>query len=125
MKKTILSIALFALSLHVQSQTYQWQWGKQAGGQTGSVGSGFDYINDESIRDIAVDSDNNTYYLATIWSQNQNLEGTPVTSYHQRDLFLFSTDCQGNVRWSRTIGGTGTSENAWNIEVDNNGGCTY
>ncbi|WP_262152717.1 T9SS type A sorting domain-containing protein [Chryseobacterium foetidum] len=104
------------------SQTYQWQWGKQAGGQTGSVGSGFDYLNDESIRDIAVDNNNNTYYLATIWAQNQNLDGTAVTSYHQKDLFLFSTDCQGNVRWSRTIGGTGTSEHAWNIEVDNNGG---
>ena len=104
------------------SQSYQWQWGKQAGGQTGSVSSGFDYVNDESIRDIAVDSENNTYYLATIWAQNQNLDGAAVTSYHQRDLFLFSTDCQGNVRWSRTIGGTGTSEHAWNIELDNNGG---
>jgi len=104
------------------SQTYQWQWGKQAGGQTGSVGSGFDYLTDESIKDIAVDNNNNTYYLATIWAQNQNLDGTSVTSYHQKDLFLFSTDCQGNVRWSRTIGGTGTFEHAWNIELDNNGG---
>ncbi|MCD1116590.1 T9SS type A sorting domain-containing protein [Chryseobacterium turcicum] len=124
MKKSLKNLCtlFFLLPGLFISQTYQWQWAKQAGGQTGSVSSGFDYINDESIRDIAVDSDNNTYYLATIWAQNQNLDGTAVTSYHQRDLFLFSTDCQGNIRWSRTIGGTGTSEHAWNIELDNNGG---
>ena len=104
------------------SQMYQWQWAKQAGGQTGFNSSFFDYVNDESIRDIAVDNNNNTYYLATIWAQNQNLDGTSVTSYNQRDLFLFSTDCQGIIRWSRTIGGQGSSENAWNIELDNNGG---
>ena len=50
------------------------------------------------------------------------MDGTSVTSYNQRDLFLFSTDCQGIIRWSRTIGGQGSSENAWNIELDNNGG---
>jgi hypothetical protein len=104
------------------SQTYQWQFAKQAGGQTGSVGSGFNYLTDESIRDIAVDSNNNTYYLATIWAQGQNLDGTAVPSRHQRDLILFSTDCQGNIRWSTTIGGKGSDENAWNIELDNNGG---
>lgn len=119
--KSLCTVLLMLPGLFI-SQSYQWQWGKQAGGQTGSVNSGFDYVNDESIRDIAVDSENNTYYLSTIWAQNQNLDGTAVTSYHQRDIFLFSTDCQGNVRWSRTIGGTGTSEHAWNIELDNNGG---
>lgn len=104
------------------SQTYQWQWGKQAGGATGSADPGFNYKYDESIRDIVVDSNNNTYYLTTVWAQDQNLNGTSVQNYGLRDLLLFSTDCQGNIRWSRTIGGTGTGENAWHIEVDNNGG---
>ncbi|KPH11996.1 T9SS type A sorting domain-containing protein [Chryseobacterium sp. ERMR1:04] len=104
------------------SQNYQWQWAKQAGGQTGSVDPGFNYLNDESIRDIVVDSNNNTYYLATVWAQNQNLDAVAVNNYGLRDLLLFSTDCQGNVRWSRTIGGSGDGENAWNLEVDNNGG---
>lgn len=104
------------------SQTYQWQWAKQVGGVTGSADLGFHYKYDESIRDIGVDSNNNTYYLTTVWSQDQNLNGTPLPNYGIRDLLLFSTDCQGNIRWSRIIGGSGMGENAWNIEVDNNGG---
>ncbi|MGE8431086.1 T9SS type A sorting domain-containing protein [Chryseobacterium joostei] len=118
-KLWILFLMLPVLSF---SQNYQWQWAKQAGGQTGSNSAFFDYLYDESIRDIAVDNNNNTYYLASIWAQGQNLNGVPVTSYGLRDLLLFSTDCQGNIRWSRTIGGSGYNEFAWNIEVDNNGG---
>ncbi|RTZ46066.1 hypothetical protein EJ377_16190 [Chryseobacterium arthrosphaerae] len=95
----------------------------QAGGwANGSADPGFHIQYDESIRDIAVDNNNNTYYLTTVWSQDQNLNGTSVTNYGLRDLFLFSTDCQGNIRWTRTIGGSGLGENAWHIEVDNNGG---
>lgn len=104
------------------SQTYQWQWAKQAGGLTGSADPGFSYPFDESIRDIAVDNNNNTYYLATMREQGQNLNGVTVTNYGLSDLFLFSTDCQGNLRWSRAIGGSGNGENAWHIELDNNGG---
>jgi hypothetical protein len=103
-------------------QTYQWQWGKQAGGITGSADPGFHYVFDESIRDIVVDNNNNTYYLATMREQGQNLNGTSVANYGLNDLFLFSTDCEGNIRWSRPIGGTGDGENAWHIKVDNNGG---
>ena len=104
------------------SQAYQWQWGKQAGGLTGSADPGFHYVFDESIRDIVVDNNNNTYYLATMREQGQNLNGTSVTNYGLSDLFLFSADCAGNIRWSRPIGGSGDGENAWHIKVDNNGG---
>ncbi|KQS91656.1 T9SS type A sorting domain-containing protein [Chryseobacterium sp. Leaf394] len=104
------------------SQTYQWQWAKQAGGQTGSGNSGFTYTVDESIRDIAVDNDNNTYYLAKIWNQGQNVDGTSVPNYGNSDLIIYSTDCQGVLRWSTVIGGTGNLDSAWNIEVDNSGG---
>lgn len=103
------------------SQTYQWQWGKQAGGAMGSADPGFTYLHDESIRDIVVDNNNNTYYLATVQPQDQNLNGVPITHYANKDLLLFSTDCQGNIRWTRTIGGT-DEESAWHIAVDNNGG---
>ena len=46
----------------------------------------------------------------------------PVTINQDSDLLLFSLDCQGNFRWSRTIGGNGDGDFAWKIEVDNNGG---
>ncbi|MEJ5049741.1 T9SS type A sorting domain-containing protein [Chryseobacterium culicis] len=104
------------------SQNYQWQWGKQAGGLTGSADPGFHYVFDESIRDIVVDNNNNTYYLATMREQGQNLNGTSVNNYGLSDLFLFSADCAGNIRWSRPIGGSGDGENAWHIKVDNSGG---
>ncbi|MDR4953840.1 T9SS type A sorting domain-containing protein [Chryseobacterium sp. ES2] len=104
------------------SQAYQWQWGKQAGGLTGSADPGFHYVFDESIRDIVVDNNNNTYYLATMREQDQNLNGASVTNYGLSDLFLFSADCAGNIRWTRPIGGSGDGENAWHIKVDNNGG---
>ncbi|MGU3376563.1 T9SS type A sorting domain-containing protein [Chryseobacterium sp. M5A1_1a] len=104
------------------SQTYQLQWGKQAGGLTGSADPGFNYSFDESIRDIVVDDNNNTYYLATMNAQEQNLNGVAVANYGLSDLFLFSTDCAGNVRWSRAIGGSGNNEHAWQIALDNNGG---
>ncbi|WNI38304.1 T9SS type A sorting domain-containing protein [Chryseobacterium sp. SG20098] len=104
------------------SQAYQWQWGKQAGGLTGSADPGFHYVFDESIRDIVVDNNNNTYFLATMREQEQNLNGASVTNYGLSDLFLFSADCAGNIRWSRPIGGSGDGENAWHIKVDNNGG---
>ncbi|PWN67807.1 T9SS type A sorting domain-containing protein [Chryseobacterium oncorhynchi] len=120
--KSKLWILFLMLPLLSFSQNYQWQWAKQAGGQTGNDSDFFKYLDDESIRDIVVDNNNNAYYLASIWTQGQNLDGTPVTSYGLRDLLLFSTDCQGNIRWSRTIGGSGFNEFAWNIEVDNNGG---
>ncbi|KQT22029.1 hypothetical protein ASG31_01410 [Chryseobacterium sp. Leaf404] len=122
MKKfTLFFIFTFSTQLFL-SQTYQWQWGKQAGGQTGSGNSGFTYSVDESIRDIAVDNDNNTYYLAKIWNQGQNVDGTSVPNYGNSDLIIYSTDCQGILRWSTVIGGTGNLDSAWNIEVDNSGG---
>src|SRR5690606_18329216 len=121
MKKLYLLITLIS-AISVTAQTYSWQWAKYGGGNTGSTSSGFNYTEDESIRDIAVDNQNNYYYLATMNPTNPTLNGTPVTSYHQQDLFLFSTDCQGNIRWTRTIGGRLSLESAWNIELDNNGG---
>ena len=106
----------------ISAQTYSWQWAKYGGGNSGSPSSGFNYTQDESIRDIAVDSNNNYYYLATNNPGNPTLNGTPITNYDNQDLFLFSTDCQGNMRWVRTIGGRNRAEFAWNIELDNNGG---
>ena len=120
--KKILYLLLLTFSFLANAQTYTWQWAQFGGGNNGSFGSGFTYTRDESIRDIAVDNNNNYYYLATNNPGNPTLNGTSVTNYHEQDLFLFSTDCQGNVRWTKTIGGRLSVEYAWNIELDNNGG---
>ena len=121
--KKILYYSLFLLfPLSFSAQTYSWQWAKAGGGDLGSFGTGFYETSDELIRDVVIDNDNNSYYLTKIYPQNPNINGTPVTSYQDSDLLLFSLDCQGNFRWSRTIGGYGDSEQSWNLKVDNNGG---
>lgn len=119
-----LNIKLFLLLIPISSfsQTYQWQWAKQGGGNSGSSGIGFNETTDEMIRSVAVDNQNNYYYLSTVFQGTPQLDGQSVTHYNSRDLLLFSTDCQGNVRWSQTIGGYGDGEYAWKLETDNNGG---
>ncbi|MFC3157317.1 hypothetical protein ACFOEQ_01400 [Chryseobacterium arachidis] len=113
---------MLAASSLVNAQNYQWQWARQGGGNNGSSGIGFNETTDEMIRSVAVDNQNNYYYLTTVFGGTPQLDGQSVTHYHSRDLLLFSTDCQGNVRWSQTIGGYGDVENAWKLETDNNGG---
>lgn len=123
MKKIITLFILISINITVISaQTYQWQWAKQGGGDNGSTNVGFSPVNDEFIRDVVVDNNNNSYYLSAIYPGNPKLNGVSVTNYNNRDLFLFSTDCAGNVRWTRTVGGFASGEEAWKLEVDNSGG---
>lgn len=121
---TRFKIKLFFLLIPLTtfSQTYQWQWARQGGGNSGSSGVGFNETTDEMIRSVAVDNQNNYYYLSSVFQGTPQLDGQTVTHYGSRDLLLFSTDCQGNIRWSQTIGGYGDGESAWKLETDNNGG---
>jgi len=124
MKNIFYFFAFFVfLPALMPAQTYNWQWAVPGGGDSGASGSGFSEIKDEMIRDIVVDQYNNSYYLTTIYPGNQNLNGTPVDiNANFSDLFLFSLDCNGNIRWTRTIGGYGESEFAWKLSLDDDGG---
>jgi Secretion system C-terminal sorting domain len=128
MKKTVLS-TLLLLALTATAQDYEWQWAKRGGGTKNAQGenSGYDF-NSEHIADIAVDADNNYYYLAFITQNNTEYDGTPVTVYNadsapsgNTDIVLISTDCEGTLRWTQTIGG-GAPDYAYKIALDNNGG---
>ncbi|MEG1376287.1 MAG: T9SS type A sorting domain-containing protein [Myroides sp.] len=52
------------------------------------------------------------------------LNGQPVTTYNTslggNDIFIFSTTCDGTMRWSQAIGGGGTGDSAYNIVLDSN-----
>lgn len=122
MKKILYYSLFLLLPLSFSAQTYSWQWAKAGGGDLGSSGVGFNEISDEMIRDVVIDNNNNSYYLTKIYPQNPNINAIPVTINQDSDILLFSLDCQGNFRWSRTIGGNGDGDFAWKIEVDNNGG---
>ncbi len=123
MKKILYFFTIFIfLPALLPAQTYNWQWAVPGGGYVGSYGSGIYMDKDEMIRDIVVDSNNNSYYLTTLYPNNPQVGGVPVTHYHDKDLLLYSLDCNGNLRWSKTIGGQLDTEQAWKISVDNNGG---
>ncbi len=128
MNKYILSALLLAgLTLHAQN--FQWQWAKTGGGIRQAANEGGAYFFDsEQVIDIAVDQDNNYYYLTFMTEQSTMYDGLPVTVYNSipqatgnTDVVLISTDCSGNLRWTQTIGG-GVGDFAYKIELDNAGG---
>lgn len=129
MKKTLLITGLL-ISFTTLAQQYEWQWATRGGGTKnaqGETASAFDY-NSEHIVDIAVDADNNYYYLAFMTQQDTEYAGTPITVYNAEnslsgntDIVLISTDCEGTLRWTQTVGGA-DGDFAYNIELDNNGG---
>lgn len=110
----------FLCPVLTQAQTYNWKWAIKGGGTSGGFGA---ETSDEQIYDIKVGSDNNYYFIASITSQtNTNLNNQPVTVYNrssneQRDIFLFSTTCEGEVRWSQAIGG-GSDDSAYTLVLD-------
>lgn len=120
--KKILYLSFLLTFFLSSAQTYSWQWAKTGGGTNGSSGTGFNQFEDEHILDMVVDNQNNTYYLVALYDGNPLLDGQSVTHYAGRDLLIFSTDCQGNLRWTRTIGGYGNAGQAQKIVLDNNGG---
>jgi len=129
MKKILLSAAL-VFAVGVSAQDYEWQWAKKGGGikQTNNDLEGVRGFDSEQIVDIVIDEDNNYYYLAFISQGNTQFEGTPIPVYNPQmqvaagtDIVIISTDCEGNLRWTQTIGG-GNLDHAYKIVVDNNGG---
>jgi len=108
------------LMITAQENDPGWLWAERGGSSSAmSWGSGFDRGR-ERIIDIVIDDNNNYYYLAEIAGYYFTLGGydynsgeyefdTYNDSAGDRDIFVFSTDSEGNYRWSKTIGGGGRS----------------
>ena len=114
---------LFAIMITTLSAAQEYTWAARGGGDV-NFGNNPNNVDEyEHIRDIVVDSQNNYYYLATVSSNNTNLNGVPFTNYNRpnsgNDTFLFSTDCDGNVRWQKTIGGH-NDEFTQHLSIDSN-----
>src|SRR5690554_2231914 len=106
-----------------QTQPYEWQWAISGGASLGGTGGGF---SDEKIYDIKVGTDGNYYFIAALSGNIQaNLDGEEVPVYNftgttqsaSNDIFLFSTDCEGQIRWSQTIG-SWRDDTAYNLVLD-------
>ncbi|WCM41943.1 T9SS type A sorting domain-containing protein [Flavobacterium sp. CBA20B-1] len=122
-KISCLFIFFLLLSLTANAQQpYEWQWAMKGGGSLGGTDK-------ETIHDVKVGSDGNYYFIASIFGTGQHhnaqLDGVTVQTNNQpnsqagglEDIFLFSTDCEGNVRWSQAIGG-GSQDLAYNLVLD-------
>src|SRR5690606_4817496 len=107
----ILSFLFLLSSFFSTAQPYQWQWAVNGGSNALSwAGASWNcYV--EQVHDIAIDKNNNYYFLAKIKNGNPLLNGQPVTVYGNpqggNDIFIFSTTSNGTVRWSQAIGGGG------------------
>lgn len=130
MKKNILTTTFLFSTAFLFAQDFNWQWAKRGGGTRQGLNehvNGYSQYS-ELVKSIAIDQDNNYYFLAQVTAGSTNYEGIPITTYNNDetengrcDIMLFSTTCDGTYRWSRVIGGGDTDE-GYNISLDNNGG---
>ena len=108
--KILLFSILYALfSIQATAQPYQWQWAINGGSSGAGLSGGSWHFYAEQIYDIAIDKNNNYYFVASITGSSPQLNGQPVIVNSNiatgNDIFLFSTTCDGQVRWSQAIGG--------------------
>ncbi len=107
-KILLFSILYSLLSIPATAQQYEWDWAINGGGSL-STSSGLYRV--EQVFDVQIGTDNNYYFIGRITNGNPALAGQPVTVYGNQlggnDIFIFSTTCDGTVRWSQAIGGGG------------------
>ncbi|QTY26142.1 T9SS type A sorting domain-containing protein [Flavobacterium sp. CS20] len=119
----IIILTVFSLNLTL-AQTPDWQWAKRGGGLVSlAQGSVVFSTGVERVLDLAIDQNDNYYFLAEIGASQTDYDGTLITTYSSngasKDIFVFSTDCQGNFRWSKTIGSFNINW-ATSIGIDSN-----
>ena len=115
--------SLFSIPANAQqTQPYEWDWAMKGGSSIGG-------ISNETIHDIKVGTDGNYYFIASIFGTGQHhnaqLNGSTIQTNNQpssvaggsEDILLFSTTCDGQVRWSQAIGG-GSQDLAYNLVLD-------
>lgn len=122
LQQLLLIIGLGLLAYGLQAQEFQWEWAKSGGGGLSGSDSVFNEQQDETIRDIVVDADNNYYFLADLQGGTVSFEGESLTHYGSKDIIIISLDCEGNYRWSHTIGGSNWQDNAYKLELDSSNG---
>jgi len=112
------------------SVDYDWQWAHLGGGKGWIMSSdpqtfGSHYLEAEQIKIIRVDKDNNYYYLGSVQHFEPVILDQPIDKYSNSelsiDLLLMSTDCEGNFRWSVTIGSCQNTAHAY-MDIDTLGG---
>jgi len=108
--KFFITVATLFLSTLCFAQTPIWQWAARGGGVNNSNANNPSLTSEfERVVDIAVDNNNNYYFVSQINSGNVTLQSItpPVFSRSatgNTDILVHSTSCDGTLRWSKVLG---------------------
>lgn len=111
----LLFIFCLLFPISISAQNYKWEWSVSGGGSQGA----------DQIYDVKVGTDNNYYFIGSLYGTvGTHLNGVTVNTNNSsvggNDIFLFSTTCDGTVRWSQSIGGQGSLDRSFNLVLDSN-----
>ncbi len=119
------SIFFILFSIFSFSQDYQWQWAHRGGGNQNAGSNASWQASLEQIFDVKIDQFNNYYFAGTVTNFNPEFMGESITKYGtnntQTDIYIVSTDCEGNFRWHTTLGGE-ASVSYVSMDLDDLGG---
>ncbi|HRZ32081.1 MAG TPA: T9SS type A sorting domain-containing protein [Flavobacterium sp.] len=103
------SIFFILFTIFSFSQDYQWQWAHRGGGNQNAGSNASWQASLEQIFDVKIDQFNNYYFAGTVTNFNPEFMGESIIKYGTNnidtDIYIVSTDCDGNYRWHTTIGG--------------------
>lgn len=74
---------------------------------------------DETIHDLAMDASGNVYICGTI-ADNSDANGLPLTTYGLYDIVVAKYNCEGDLAWIKTAGGSGV-DIAYSLALDSFG----
>jgi len=138
----ILFALIFSTFSFSQTTDYEWEWSVRGGGPRHLVSrpsNPLSYNQTQRVRDIAIDTLNNYYFLADIGGGVMSTEPSfgnipndtiPISTYldppgaywyKSRNSYIVSTTCDGEFRWQKTIG-SGAGIGAYNVKTDALGG---
>ena len=85
------------------TQAQSWQWLKKGGSYT-------NLNENERVKSMAIDPQNNVYLLANVGSSELQIDNVPKTAYSldgpsTASAMIASFGCDGTYRWSKVIGG--------------------
>ncbi|WP_291115247.1 T9SS type A sorting domain-containing protein [Flavobacterium sp. UBA6135] len=116
---------VFLLGFSGFAQTYSWQWAHRGGGNQSIMSNGSFQPQLEQIFDVKIDQNNNYYFAGSAINFNPVFMGQTITKYGTNsidtDIYIVSTDCDGNFRWHTTIGGH-VGESYISMDLDTLGG---
>src|SRR5690606_6064921 len=113
----LIAYALCLMPHGIQAQDYQYQWAKSGGGGLSGSDSVFNERQDETIRDIVVDADNNYYFLANMEGGIINYAGMSFMHYRRNARLILALDCRCKLLWHHTIGES-SEDQAFKLGLD-------